>query len=44
MASLMIMKLVALHDIEDITKITVIINLPEEERIILILYLFTLST
>ena len=40
MASLIIMKLVALHDIEDITKITVIINLPEEERIILILYLF----
>ena len=34
------MKLVALHDIEGITKITVIINLPEEERIILILYLF----
>ena len=40
MASLIIMKLVALHDIEGITKITVIINLPEEERIILILYLF----
>ena len=40
MASLIIMKLVALHDIEEITKITVIINLPEEERIILILYLF----
>ena len=40
MASLMIMKLVALHDIEGITKITVIISLSEEERIILILYLF----
>ena len=34
------MKLVALHDIEEITKITVIISLSEEERIILILYLF----
>jgi len=40
MASLIIMKLVALHDIEEITKITVIISLSEEERIILILYLF----
>jgi len=40
MASLIIMKLVALHDIEGITKITVIISLSEEERIILILYLF----
>jgi len=40
MASLLLMKLVALHDIEGITKITVIISLSEEERIILILYLF----
>ena len=40
MASLLLMKLVALHDIEEITKITVIISLSEEERIILILYLF----
>ncbi len=40
MASLIIMKIVALHDIEEITKITVIISLSEEERIILILYLF----
>jgi len=40
MAGLIIMKLVALHDIEEITKITVIISLSEEERIILILYLF----
>jgi len=40
MASLMIMKLVASHDIEGIMKITVIIKLSEEERIILILYLF----
>ena len=39
MASLMIMKLVALRDIEDIAKITVIINLPEEEKQILFLYL-----
>ena len=39
MASLMIMKLVALRDIEDIAKITVIINLPEEEKLILFLYL-----
>ncbi len=34
------MKLVALHDIEGIIKIAVIIKLSEEERIILILYLF----
>ena len=40
MASLIIMKLVALHDIEGIMRITVIIKLSEEERIILILYLF----
>ncbi|MBC7323457.1 MAG: Rpn family recombination-promoting nuclease/putative transposase [Acetomicrobium sp.] len=40
MASLMIMKLVALHDIEGIIRIAVIISLSEEERIILILYLF----
>jgi len=40
MASLLLMKLVALHDIEGITRIAVIINLSEEERIILILYLF----
>ena len=40
MASLIIMKLVALHDIEGIMRITVIISLSEEERIILILYLF----
>ena len=40
MASLLLMKLVALNDIEEITKITVIISLSEEERIILILYLF----
>jgi len=40
MASLLLMKLVALHDIEGITKITVIISMSEEERIILILYLF----
>ncbi len=33
------MKLVALRDIEDIAKITVIINLPEEEKLILFLYL-----
>ena len=40
MASLLLMKLVALHDIEGIIKIAVIIKLSEEERIILILYLF----
>jgi len=40
MASLLLMKLVALRDIEDITKITVIIKLPEEEKLILFLYLF----
>ena len=40
MASLLLMKLVALHDIEGITRIAVIISLSEEERIILILYLF----
>jgi len=40
MASLLLMKLVALRDIEDITKITVIIKLPEEEKSILFLYLF----
>ncbi len=40
MASLLLMKLVALHDIEGIMRITVIISLSEEERIILILYLF----
>ena len=40
MASLLLMKLVALHDIEGITRIAVIIKLSEEERIILILYLF----
>ena len=40
MASLLLMKLVALCDIEDITKITVIIKLPEEEKLILFLYLF----
>ena len=40
MASLLLMKLVALHDIEGIMRITVIIKLSEEERIILILYLF----
>jgi len=40
MASLLLMKLVTLHDIEGITKITVIISLSKEERIILILYLF----
>ncbi|MDR9769412.1 DUF4351 domain-containing protein [Acetomicrobium sp.] len=34
------MKLVALHDIEGITRIAVIIKLSEEEKIILILYLF----
>ncbi len=34
------MKLVALHDIEGIIKIAVIIKLSEEERIILILYVF----
>ena len=39
MASLLLMKLVALRDIEDIAKITVIINLPEEEKLILFLYL-----
>jgi len=40
MASLLLMKLVALHDIEGIMRIAVIISLSEEERIILILYLF----
>ncbi|MBP8675011.1 MAG: Rpn family recombination-promoting nuclease/putative transposase [Acetomicrobium sp.] len=40
MASLLLMKLVALGDIEGIIKIAVIIKLSEEERIILILYLF----
>ncbi len=40
MASLLLMKLVALHDIEGIIRIAVIIKLSEEERIILILYLF----
>jgi len=40
MASLLLMKLVALRDTEDITKITVIIKLPEEEKSILFLYLF----
>jgi len=40
MASLLLLKLVALHDIEGIMRITVIISLSEEERIILILYLF----
>jgi predicted transposase/invertase (TIGR01784 family) len=39
-ASLIVMKLVALHDIEGIIRIAVIISLSEEERIILILYLF----
>jgi predicted transposase/invertase (TIGR01784 family) len=39
MASLLLMKLVALRDIEDIAKITVIINLPEKEKLILFLYL-----
>jgi len=34
------MKLVALHDIDGILRIAVIISLSEEERIILILYLF----
>jgi len=40
MASLLLMRLVALHDIEGIIRIAVIISLSEEERIILILYLF----
>ena len=40
MASLLLMKLVALHNIEGIIRIAVIIKLSEEERIILILYLF----
>ncbi len=40
MASLLLMKLVALHDIEGIMRIAVIISLSEEERIILIFYLF----
>ena len=39
-ASLIIMKLVALGDIDGILRIAVIISLSEEERIILILYLF----
>jgi len=39
-ASLLLMKLVALHDLEEIAGITVIINLPEEEKLMLFLYLF----
>ena len=39
-ASLIIMKLVALGDIDGILRVTVIISLSEEERIILLLYLF----
>jgi len=39
-ASLIIMKLVALGDIDGILRIAVIISLSEEERIILLLYLF----
>lgn len=39
-ASLLLMKLVALQDLEEIAGITVIINLPEEEKLILFLYLF----
>ncbi len=38
-ASLLLMKLVALQDLEEIAGITVIINLPEEEKLILFLYL-----
>jgi len=39
-ASLMIMKLVALGDIDGILRIAVIISLPQEEKLILFLYLF----
>ncbi len=39
-ASLLLMKLVALQDIKEITGITVIINLSEEEKLMLFLYLF----
>jgi len=39
-ASLLLMKLVALQDLEEIAGITVIINLSEEEKLILFLYLF----
>jgi len=39
-ASLLLMKLVALGDIDGILRIAVIISLSEEERIILLLYLF----
>ena len=38
-ASLLLMKLVSMRDIEGISRITVIINLPEEEKLILFLYL-----
>ncbi len=39
-ASLLLMKLVALQDLEEIAGITVIINLPEEKKLMLFLYLF----
>jgi len=40
MASLLLMKLVAMRDIDGILRVAVIIRLSEEERIILLLYLF----
>jgi len=40
MANLLLRKLVALHEMEGIMRIAVIISLSEEERIIMILYLF----